>query len=73
MPESIRSQADVVAYGGLAPGYRESAGKSKQLGITKEGSRLLRWAMIELAWRMIRTSRKWGRHFTRLEVRLGPK
>jgi len=69
----FRSQADVVAYGGLAPGYRESAGKSKQLGITKEGSRLLRWAMIELAWRMVRTSRKWGGHFTRLEVRLGPK
>ena len=69
----FRSQADVVCYGGLAPGYRESAGKSKQLGITKEGSRILRWAMIELAWRMIRTSRKWGGHFTRLEVRLGPK
>jgi hypothetical protein len=69
----FRSQADVACYAGLAPGFRESAGKSKQLGITKEGSRLLRWAMIELAWRMVRTSRKWGRHFTRLEVRIGPK
>jgi hypothetical protein len=26
-----------------------------------------------LAWRMIRTSRKWGRHFTHLEVRIGAK
>jgi transposase len=69
----FRSQADVVSYAGLAPGYRESAGKFQQLGITKEGSRILRWAMVELAWRMVRTSRKWGRHFTRLEVRVGAK
>jgi len=69
----FRSQADVVSYAGLAPGYRESAGKAKQLGITKEGSRMLRWAMVELAWRMVRTSRKWGRQFTRLEVRVGAK
>jgi transposase len=67
------SQADVVSYAGLAPGYRESAGKVKHLGITKEGSRMLRWAMVELAWRMVRTSRKWGRQFTRLEVRIGAK
>jgi len=69
----FRSQADVACYAGLAPGFRESAGKFKQLGITKEGSRLLRWAMIELAWRMVRTSRKWGRHYTRLEARVGAK
>ena len=33
----FRSQAEVVSYAGLAPGFRESAGKAKQLGITKEG------------------------------------
>jgi transposase len=69
----FRSQADVASYAGLAPGFRESAGKTKQLGITKEGSRLLRWAMIELAWRMVSKSRRWGRHYTRLEVRVGAK
>jgi transposase len=69
----FRSQADVASYAGLAPGFRQSAGKTRQLGITKEGSRLLRWAMVELAWRMVRTSRKWSRHFTRLEVRVGAK
>ncbi|NOZ39384.1 MAG: IS110 family transposase [Planctomycetes bacterium] len=31
-----------TAYAGLAPGIRESAGKGKQRGITKQGSRLLR-------------------------------
>jgi transposase len=67
------SQADVACYAGLAPGFRESAGKAKQLGITKEGSRLLRWVMIEFAWRMVGTSRKWGRHYHRLEARVGAK
>jgi transposase len=69
----FRSQAEVVSYAGLAPGFRESAGKAKQLGITKEGSRLLRWVLIEFAWRMVGTSRKWGRHYHRLEARIGAK
>ena len=54
------SQAEVASYAGLVPGFRESAGKAKQLGITKEGSSLLRWVMIEFAWRMVGASRKWG-------------
>jgi transposase len=69
----FRSQADVVSYAGLAPGVRESAGKAKQLGITKEGSRLMRWVLIEFAWRMVRTSRRWGGHYHRLEARIGAK
>jgi transposase len=43
----FRSQKRVVAYAGLAPGVRESAGKRKDLHISKEGSRLLRWALVE--------------------------
>src|SRR6187200_1617471 len=70
----FRSQAEVASYAGLlVPGFRESAGKAKQLGITKEGSSLLRWVMIEFAWRMVSTSRKWGGHYHRLEVRIGAK
>ena len=63
----------MASYAGLAPGFRESAGKAKQLGITKEGSRLLRWVMIEFAWRMVGSSRKWGGHYHRLEARVGAK
>jgi len=29
--------------------------------------------MIELAWRMVGTSRKWGGHYHRLEARVGAK
>lgn len=69
----FRSQAHVASYAGLAPGFRESAGKAKQLKITKEGSALLRWAMVEFAWRMVGSSRKWGGHYHRLAGRVGAK
>ena len=56
----FRSQKQVAAYAGLAPGIRESAGRGKQLGITKEGSGLLRWVMIQTAWRLVGKTRRWG-------------
>jgi len=67
------SQKRAVAYAGLAPGIRESAGRAKQLGITKEGSRLLRWALIEAAWRLVDKTHFWGQVYERLRVRCGPK
>ena len=69
----FRSQSDVVQYAGLAPGVRESAGRRKNQGITKEGSRLLRWAMIELAWRLVIKTRRWGLLYESLKVRTGAK
>lgn len=69
----FRSLKDVVSFAGLAPGLRESAGHVKQLGITKEGSRYLRWAMTEFAWRMVNKSRRWGAIHECLERRLGAK
>ena len=69
----FRSEKQVAAYAGLAPGYRESAGKRKDLGITKEGSRLLRWAMVELAWRLVAKSARWQGIHKRLEARCGAK
>lgn len=61
------------AYAGLVPGQRESAGKAKALGITKKGSRLLRWAMVEAAWQSIRVSRRWERQYATLKKRCGAK
>jgi transposase len=69
----FRSQRQVVAYAGLAPGIRQSAGKTKQQSITKEGSRLLRWALVEFAWRIVRQTRRWGFVFERLKQRRGAK
>ncbi len=69
----FRSAKDVAAYAGLVPKMRESAGKSKELGITKEGSRLLRWVLVEAAWRLVRRSRRWGAIFEQLRLRRGKK
>jgi transposase len=67
------SAKKVAAYAGLVPGQRESAGKSKELGITKDGSRLLRWALVEASWRIVRHSRRWGTAFEKLRQRRGKK
>jgi len=67
----FRSGKRVVAYAGLDPGSRESAGKSQRLAITKEGSRLLRWAMVETAWRLVNNYRRWSRVFEKLKKNTG--
>jgi transposase len=69
----FRSQAQVVSFAGLDPGVRASAGRSHELGISKQGSRLLRWAMIELAWRLESKTRRWGFLYENLKRRCGPK
>jgi transposase len=69
----FRSQKRAVAYAGLAPKVRESAGKSKELTITKEGSPLLRWALVEAAWRLVGKTRHWGTIYERLKHRRGAK
>lgn len=69
----FRSANEVVAYAGLAPARRESAGKAKDLGITKDGSRLLRWAMVEAAWRLVRQSSRWRNTYEQLQKRRGKK
>ena len=69
----FRSAKQVAAYAGLTPGRRESAGKGKDLGITKQGSKLLRWALVESAWQSIRYSLKWETIYERLKKKRGAK
>jgi transposase len=69
----IRSLKRAASFAGLAPGFRESAGRRKEQGITKEGPRLLRWAMIQLAWRVVGRTAYWNHIFTKLEHRVGRK
>jgi transposase len=72
-PRRFRSQRKATAFAGLAPGIRESAGRAQQLGITKEGSRLLRWILVQAAWRAVRHTTRWRVLFQRLKARCGPK
>lgn len=67
------SQRKATAYAGLAPGIRESAGKAKQLGITKQGSKLLRTILVETAWRLAIKTQRWGNLYEKLKTRCGAK
>lgn len=69
----FRSQKRVVAYAGLAPTIRESAGRRRELGITHAGSRLLRWALCQAAWQLVRRDARWRRIFESLAERRGRK
>ena len=69
----FRSARQVVAYAGLAPGRRESAGKVKDLGITKQGSGLLRWVLVEAGWQSVRRSGYWRGIYEALRRRRGSR
>lgn len=63
----------VVAFAGLAPGVRESDGRRHALRLTKAGSPLLRWVLIQLAHRVKRTTARWRAVFERLTRHVGKK
>lgn len=63
----------VIAYSGLAPGQRESAGKRKDLHIEKTGPRLLRWSLVEAAWRLVHRDPYWKSVFERIARHTGRK
>ena len=69
----FRSQKKVCAYVGLAPGQRESAGRTRELSITKEGSRLLRWVLVQAAWRLVNRTARWRCIFEGIRKRRGKK
>lgn len=63
----------VVSFAGLDPGVRESDGRRKSMRLTKAGSPLLRWIMIQLAHRMKRTTARWQNLFEQISRRAGKK
>lgn len=68
------SAKKACAYAGLVPAVRDSGGrKGKELPITKRGSPLLRWALVEAAWRLIRQSRRWRSVYDGIKRRRGGK
>jgi transposase len=69
----FKSSKAVAAYAGLVPKVRQSAGKGKELRITKEGSPLLRWALVEASWRVVGQSAAWERIYQGIKKRAGGK
>ena len=69
----FRSQKAVTAFAGLDPGFRKSSEKCLELHISKEGSRLLRWVLLQAAWRLVIHSPRWRQQFERLRINTGSK
>ena len=57
-------------YSGLVPGVEQSGTKHRGKRITKEGRRDLRWAMVEVAQRAVKSDPLWERRFTELSRRM---
>jgi transposase len=54
------------SYSGLTPGLEQSGTKNRGKGITKEGRKDLRWAMVEVAQRAVKSDPHWQRRFDEL-------
>jgi len=65
------SPKKLVAYAGLAPGMRSSAGKTVRGHITKEGNKYLRWILIEAAQHASRFDPKLQGFYQRVSARRG--
>jgi transposase len=72
-PKRFRTARCAVAYAGMAPGQRESAGKRKELHIERNGSKWLRWILVEAAWQLVRRTGRWRITFEHLAARIGRK
>lgn len=65
-PERFKNARQVSAYAGLVPRRFQSGNMDRQGGITRRGSRLLRSALVECGWVMLRYN-PWARaHYDRI-------
>ena len=60
----------LASYSGLTPGLEQSGTKKRGKGITKEGRRELRWALVEVAQRAVKSDPHWKRRFQELQHRM---
>ena len=61
----------LVGYAGLGAGVHQSGQTRRTGGITKQGRRELRAALVEAAWVAVRTHPRWRAVFEQLEQRRG--
>ncbi len=64
------SARHLASYSGLTPGLEQSGTKNRGKGITKEGRKELRWAMVEVAQRAVKSDPHWKVRFQELQQRM---
>jgi transposase len=60
----------LASYSGLTPGLEQSGTKYREKGITKEGRKELRWAMVEAAQRAVKSDPVWKTRFQEMQKRM---
>jgi transposase len=68
--QRFESARHLASYSGLTPGLEQSGTKYNEKGITKEGRKELRWAMVEVAQRAVKSDPHWKQRFQELEQRM---
>ena len=66
----FESGRKLVGYAGIGAGVHDSGKTHKEKKITKKGRRELRWAMVEAAWRAVRSSPFWKEQYEKYLRRL---
>jgi transposase len=66
----FESAKKLASYSGLTGGVDQSGTHLVQKGITKEGRKELRWAMVEVAQRAVKSDPRWTRKFQELQKRM---
>jgi len=61
------------SYSGLVPSTSSSGGKTRHGKITKQGNKLLRWALIQAAWRVIKYDDKLRAYYDRIAKKKGSR
>ncbi len=61
----------LCSWVGLIPSTSSSGGHTYHGKITKQGNTLVRWSMIQAAWRVIRHDPELKEHYNRLKKRIG--
>jgi transposase len=68
----FESPKKLVGYAGLGAGVHDSGKEHRDKKITKSGRKELRWAMVEAAWRAVRSHPYWKKQFEALKRRKHP-
>jgi len=64
------SAQHLASYSGLTPGLEQSGTRNRGKGVTKEGRKELRWAMVEVAQRAVKSDPLWKHRFQELQKRM---
>jgi len=64
------SARHLASYSGLTPGLEQSGTKNRGKGMTKEGRRELRWALVEVAQRAVKSDPVWKTRFQEMQKRM---